>query len=110
MKINEILKQLNINDIRELSELDLEDLIGLNDAKLAEEAFFVGDGLDVIRYLFKYYQGTIIRVPQVQKREKLLKRYIRQRKAMNLNISYTCLARETGMTVRTIRKYLKAMK
>jgi hypothetical protein len=106
MNRDEILKHLTIEDVPESCEL-LVEYLNIDAEVLQREAFYMGDNLDVFRYLIKHLEGISFRIPRLKALPSVQLRYITKRILKRPAISVQRLSFETGLDEKTIREYLR---
>jgi len=107
---DEILKCLREEDLPESMDLIIDLSKQLTETPIENEAFFIGDGLDLIRWLLKYHDGINILPPMLKRNKSLILRYLQKRLKTMPEISSSRLSRETGICGKVIREYLKEIK
>lgn len=105
---DEILKRLTNEDLPDGCGVLLDYLGGDLDCLTAEiknSPFYVGDGLDLMRYIIKHMGGITVNVPNVYRMRDVWKRYVLERASQSTNLKR--LSCEIGVDERTLRKYLQ---
>ena len=108
MKKDGILKFLTEDDIPESCAV-LIDYLDINVEWLQGEPFYVGDGMDLFRYLVKHLEGLQFRIPRLRTMQKAHRRYLEARRINEPEVSLPRLALDTGLDEKTIREYLRDM-
>ena len=109
-KENEILRRLKPEDVPEGCEVLLEYLTSLDLEAIKNEAYFVGDGLDLFRYLVKHLGGLPFRLPRVKSLQGAHIRYLKDRISTEPAVSVRRLVFETKLDEKTVREYLRMIK
>lgn len=107
MNIDGILKCLKRDDLPESMGLfvDLFDQPSIE--AIEKEKFFMGDGLDIIRYAIKYYGGLSVSFPQVKSLKSTTIRFLKQKIKDSADVNIHKLSKETELNERTMKEYLK---
>lgn len=108
MKRDGILRHLTAEDIPEACAV-LTDYLDIDTETLKREKFYVGDGLDMFRYLLKHLDGLEFKIPRLRTMQEVHKRYINERTSCDKNLSVPRLSLDTGLDERTIRAYLREL-
>lgn len=100
-----ILRKMTEDDVPPSCLVLMEYLnIDLND--LSKEAYYVGDGLDLFRYLIKHLGGLPFRIPRVKNLQKAHIKYLQERKESEPDVTLQRLIVETKLDEKTVRRYL----
>lgn len=108
MNSDKILRYLQKEDIPESCEL-LVEYLNIDADSLRDEAFFVGDGLDVFRFLLKNLEGITFRIPRIKSMQGLLLKFLTNRLFKDPSLSTQRLSHETGLDEKTIRQYIRVI-
>jgi hypothetical protein len=109
-KEDDILKHLTAKDVPEGCEILFEYLSNLDLEALKKEKFYVGDGLDLFRYVVKHLGGLPLRIPRIEKLKYAYISYFKDRMDSEPGLNVRRLMHDTKLDDKTIRKYLSEAK
>ncbi len=113
MRKDAILRLLTEEDIQSTETMEMFLDVSKEGTKLYEniqkEAYYCNDNLDFVRFMLNHFEGMEAMIPQIKSFRSLLKRYIEMRILEEPDIRVWTLCRETELSPRTIREYIREL-
>lgn len=109
MNIDGILKCLQKEDLPESMGLFVDLFEQCSIDEIQKEKFYVGDGLDVVRYAIKFLGGLSVVFPQVKSIKQTTMRFIDRQLRDCPDVHVHKLSKDTELNERTVKEYMKEL-